>query len=118
MAENLEQLLGDRSEEVLQFVVARYLAHNPEKLSLVLQHYPKDSQPGYSRLVILFHPQVPSNLLVENSRSLIWLERFAIAQNPNTPLETLQILARDGNRIVRAAAKANLNRLTTLHKCD
>ena len=105
----LEQLLSDRSEKVRQFAVARYLAHNPDKLSFVLQHYPKDSQPGFSRSVILFQPQVTTNLLVKNSRSLIWLERFAIAQNLNTPLKTLQILARDGNRIVRAAAKANIH---------
>lgn len=104
----LEQILGDRSEKILQFVVARYLAHNPDQLSFVLQHYPKDYQPSYSRLVILFHPQVPTNLLVENRRSNAWLERYAIAQHPNTPPDTLEILAKDANRIVRAAAKANL----------
>ena len=103
----LQQLLSHDSERVLKFAVPRYLTHNPDKLSVVLQHYPKDSQPGYSRLVILFHPQVPANLLVENRRSEAWLERYAIAQHPNTPPDTVEILAKDANRIVRAAAKAN-----------
>lgn len=104
----LQQLLSHDNERVLKFAVARYLAHNPDKLSVVLQHYPKDSQPGYSRVVILFHPDVTTNLLVENRRSDAWLERYAIAQHPNTPPDTLEILAKDANCIVRAAAKANL----------
>ena len=103
----LQQLLSYDHERVLKFAVPRFLTHNLDKLSVVLQHYPKDSQPGYSRLVILFHPQVPANLLVENRRSDAWLERYAIAQHPNTPPDTLEILAKDANRIVRAAAKAN-----------
>jgi hypothetical protein len=56
----------------------------------------------------LLHPQTPAKALAENCRSLIWLERYAIAQNSNTPIDTLKTLALDANRIVRAAAKANL----------
>ncbi len=33
---------------------------------------------------------------------------FAIAQNPNTPLDIIQKLTNDGNKVVRAAAKENL----------
>lgn len=37
-----------------------------------------------------------------------WLERYAIAQNPNTPPTVAVRFAQDGNRIVRAAAQASL----------
>ncbi|MEW6491453.1 MAG: hypothetical protein AB1589_02720 [Cyanobacteriota bacterium] len=104
----LEQLLCDRSPSVLQFAVVRYLAHHPDKLSVVLNHYPKYSTPSLSRFVILLHPDVPINWLTENCNSSAWLERYAIAQHPNTPLDTLHTLAKDANRIVRAAARANL----------
>jgi len=57
---------------------------------------------------LLLHPKISARLLAENSRSIAWLERYAIAQHPNTPLETLHTLAVDGNRIVRAVAKASL----------
>ncbi|RUT03965.1 hypothetical protein DSM106972_048790 [Dulcicalothrix desertica PCC 7102] len=39
-----------------------------------------------------------------------WLERYAIAQNTNTPSNILKHLEKDGNRIVRAAARANQKR--------
>ena len=53
------------------------------------------------------HPEFPSKL-VEKCGWLVWLERYAIAQNQNTSLVLLKLLANDSNRIVRAAAKANL----------
>jgi hypothetical protein len=111
----LEKLLGDPEESILQIAVGRYLAKNPDGLPVVLQHYPKDSTPKYSSpqyswLFILLHPQVPSNVLAENSRSLWWWERYAVAQHPNTPPDTLKRLAGDANRLVRAAARANLHR--------
>jgi hypothetical protein len=57
---------------------------------------------------LLLHPKISNRVLEANNRSLVWLERYAIAQHPNTSLETLKILATDGNRIVRAVAKASL----------
>ncbi|MCU0518951.1 MAG: hypothetical protein MUC60_19225, partial [Oscillatoria sp. Prado101] len=111
----LEQLLGDPEETILQIAVGRYVAKNPDGLTVVLQHYPKDStpkysSPRYSRLFILLHPQVPSNVLAEHRRSLWWWERYAVAQHPNTPPKTLKRLAGDANLLVRAAARANLHR--------
>jgi hypothetical protein len=66
------------------------------------------STPLLSRFIILLHPQTPDEILVENCRSFVWLERYAIARNTSTPLKTLKSLAKDANRIVCAAAKANL----------
>jgi hypothetical protein len=111
----LEQLLGDPEETILQIAVGRYLAKKPDGLPVVLQYYPKDStpkysSPQYSRLFILLHPQVPRNFLAEHSPSLWWWERYAVAQHPNTPPAAIKTLARDANRIVRAAARANLHR--------
>jgi hypothetical protein len=64
--------------------------------------------PYLSRIIVLWHSQTSQKVLAENSCSFFWLDRYAIAQNPNTPLDILHTLAKDANRIVRAAAKANL----------
>ncbi|MEM7593543.1 MAG: hypothetical protein AAF383_18855 [Cyanobacteria bacterium P01_A01_bin.83] len=62
------------------------------------------------RLIILLNSKTPATFLQQKSSSLLWLERYAIAQNPNIPLELIQELANDANKIVRAAAKDNLDK--------
>lgn len=59
---------------------------------------------SFSRLVVFLHPQTPPNILAKNAKSPQWMERYAIASNPNTPCETLKTLANDVNIFVRAAA--------------
>lgn len=115
----LKQLLSDREWKVRLVAMEAYLAQNPDALPVMLGHQLRKKSEGYEmsdynpssfiRLLFLFHPQIPSQALAENSRSLAWLERYAIAQHPNTPLDTLQTLALDANRVVRAAAKAHLH---------
>ena len=61
-----------------------------------------------NRLLLLLPPETPARSLADNFRSEAWLERYAIAQHSSTPVNTLKTLAQDANRIVRAAAKANL----------
>ncbi|MDY6899066.1 MAG: hypothetical protein SWZ49_13450, partial [Cyanobacteriota bacterium] len=51
------------------------------------------------------HPSTPSEILAQNIYSSSWLERYAIAQNLNTPNDVRTALTCDGNRVVRAAAK-------------
>ncbi|VEP11871.1 hypothetical protein H1P_1230017 [Hyella patelloides LEGE 07179] len=63
---------------------------------------------SFIRFISLFHSEISPSLLSQNAKSDCWLERYAIAQNPNTPLPIIKRLAKDGNRIVRAAAKAQL----------
>ncbi len=99
-----EQLLKS-SDRQIDF--AGYLAHHPEALPMVLKHYAKHAVSSLSRFILFLHPQIPAVTLAENNRSSSWLERYAIAQHPNTPLDALHTLAEDANRIVRAAAKAN-----------
>ncbi|MEL7246396.1 MAG: hypothetical protein AAGM40_29310, partial [Cyanobacteria bacterium J06573_2] len=55
-------------------------------------------------LLLLLNPNVPPIFLTENADSILWIERYIIAINPRTSLDTLQNLARDTNRFVRAAA--------------
>ena len=72
-----------------------------------IEGYAKSNYP-IVRLIVLLHPKTPTSVLKEKSHSTVWLERYAVAQNPSTPIDTLNTLANDGNRVVRAAAKANL----------
>ena len=68
----------------------------------------KSSISAADRLKVLSNDQTTVSILTKVSRSTSWLERYAIAQNPNTPHLIIQKLTEDGNRIVRAAAKAHL----------
>jgi hypothetical protein len=86
------------------------LAKKPEGLPLVLEHYRKDYTDSFNWLLLMQHPEIPAQFLAENVRSSVWIDRYAVAQHPNTPLNQVEVLARDGNRIVLAAAKANLQR--------
>ena len=109
----LVELLSHPSEEVLKFSVGRYLAQRPDLVSFVIEKYPNYQTPSFSRLIILFHPETPNSFLRHAIASLYWIERFAVAQNPNTSWEFLQILAQDMNQLVRAAAQENLQKKST-----
>lgn len=107
----LEQLAQDENGVVREAVALHPNTPVSLVLEITLKRYSQDSWLSLSRFLVLLHPQAPAKALAENSRSLVWLERYAIAQNANTPTDTLKALALDANRIVRAAAKANLNRI-------
>lgn len=64
--------------------------------------------PSLARLIGLLHAGATRDFLANNSDSLSWLERYAVAQHPNTPHDILRKLKNDPNRIVRAAAKAEI----------
>lgn len=109
--------------------VLELLANNPKPNSLIqiaaikslIQRYPQQCQsyiekfistnfyPSLSNFFILLHHLAPVNLLIKHHRSSSWLERYAVATNPNTPQHIRKLLAEDANRIVRAAAKAHLS---------
>ncbi|RUT01304.1 hypothetical protein DSM106972_068550 [Dulcicalothrix desertica PCC 7102] len=80
----------------------------PEKASLYLQTYINTPTPSFSRFIGLLYVGAKSDFLANNSDSLSWVERYAVAQHLNTPQDILSQLKNDPNRIVRAAAKANL----------
>lgn len=108
----LEKLISGHDSTVRKIAVKNYLEKNPDGLPFVLRTYAQSiTYTKLSRFFMLLHPQIPVDVLVENSRALEWRIRFAIAYHPNTPKPIRQQLANDGNRIVRATAKAHL-RLT------
>lgn len=106
----LEQLAqkGTRNKQIKEAAVKNLMSQNPDSAAVFLEEYIKSFKPSFSRLIVFFHPHAPSPVLAKNFRSSSWLERYAIAQNSNTPTHIRQRLAQDGNRIVRAAAQASL----------
>jgi hypothetical protein len=66
----------------------------------------KPSRPSLSRLLAFMCIKAPPSALAKYYRSLDWKERCAIALNLKTPLNTIEKLMNDGNRIVRAAASS------------
>ena len=57
------------------------------------------------RLLAFLEPNVSPEILEQNADSLLWNERFALAIHPQTPQQTIQQLAQDGNIYVRTVAK-------------
>jgi hypothetical protein len=75
----------------------------------VLAQLVESPEPSVAKIYLLLHPIAPSEFLAQYFRSSFWWERYAVAQNPNTPFNIRQYLIQDGKRIVRAAAKAYLH---------
>jgi hypothetical protein len=63
---------------------------------------------GLSGAVELATPQIGVDKLTTAATSTLWLNRLTVARHPATPSEVLFALQRDGNRLVRAAARAEL----------
>ena len=57
--------------------------------------------------VVLAHPAAPAVRLSEHLKAVHWIERYAVARNPRVPMAVRERLARDTNRLVRAAARSN-----------
>ncbi len=71
--------------------------------------------PTFIRLLVFLNPHAPVSLLIKYYRSTSWLERYAVASNPSTPVRILYCLSKDVNRVVRAAAKANFEYSYKIH---
>ena len=69
--------------------------------------------PGNKRLFAFLCDDAPADALAKAQRSTDWLERAAIAMNPNTPPEVVQRLAKDGNAVVRSVAAHALTKSPT-----
>ncbi|MGL6339227.1 MAG: hypothetical protein ACRC80_08815, partial [Waterburya sp.] len=105
--EILEHFLN--KEDGVNFrLIEAYLEVNPSGISSTVERYLKHSSSNIVRLILLFNPYISKIDFKKHSESLDWLERYAIAQNPNTPLDIIQKLTNDANKVVRAAAKDNL----------
>ena len=58
--------------------------------------------------ISLLHPNTPVEILEKGANSTSWIERYAVADNPNTTNEIKQKLTLDSNQIVRIVAKESL----------
>ncbi|MGD1912520.1 MAG: hypothetical protein ACFB2X_17225 [Rivularia sp. (in: cyanobacteria)] len=108
----LEQLsiLGKPDNQIKQTAIKALLNRFPDRISKILAACITSKTPTFTRLLVLLHPSTPKEILEQNIHSSSWLERYAIAKNPNTPSNIRAVLTRDGNRIVRAAALWELER--------
>jgi hypothetical protein len=85
--------------------LSRIYNPNTDDLPTVLSEY-INSDVAFVRFVSLLHPLTPTEILKAASNSVSWLERYAVADNPNTPTEIKQQLTQDSNQIVRAVARS------------
>ncbi|MEH2127971.1 hypothetical protein [Nostoc sp.] len=90
--------------------LCRKLANSPATFPNFLKHLANHSD-GWTRGIN--QPQISQELLQEKSLSISWLERLAIAQNPQATQQILIQLAQDSNQLVRAAAKDRLQNLSS-----
>ncbi len=112
LPEALQGLLQDPDEEVRLAALrnpslpATTLAAQRVRLGLEASR----SRFVLDRAVALAWPEIPPLELakVRHWAAPEWLVRYAVAQNPNTPVEVLERLAQDGNRLVRKRAVKSL----------
>ncbi|WP_373479225.1 hypothetical protein [Geminocystis sp.] len=103
----LEKLATDSDSDV-RINVAKN-PNTPVNLKIeMFNSLAKGTTPNLGRLAVFLSPYAETSHLAKNFRSTSWLERWAIAQNPNTPDNTLSYLVQDGNRLVRSAAELNI----------
>ncbi|NEP79477.1 MAG: hypothetical protein F6K39_15655 [Okeania sp. SIO3B3] len=110
LQESLEDLLGlpyVRQPSTTLSGLSRIYKPDTDDLPTLLSEYAQ-SDNAFVRFVTLMHPLTPVDNITEGCQSLFWQERYAVADNSSTPGEIREQLANDGNRIVRATAKANL----------
>ncbi|MDJ0746812.1 MAG: hypothetical protein QNJ32_26120 [Xenococcaceae cyanobacterium MO_167.B27] len=105
------QLLANDPDNQVRSSVAKNPKCTRQIKETIFKKFAKSEIPSFSRVALFLSDYAESSVLAENSNSISWLERYAIAQNKKTPQDTLKILAQDGNRIVRATAKESLQKL-------
>jgi DNA-binding Xre family transcriptional regulator len=87
------------------------LERAPERAEKHLLQYHQKMHCVDLSTLILQHPAAPIDLLAKKLRLLSWMERYTITQNPKTSRKILDTLAKDANRVVRAAAKERLENI-------
>ena len=101
------QIFSGQNLEQFPELLPIFLTQYPQGLPLVLEHY-ANSEFLLIRLIVLINLQISLNILAQASKSVYWLERYTVVQNPSTTVELLETLANDSNTIVRAAARIKL----------
>ncbi len=98
--------LNAQRSPTLRGLSRNYIPSQDDLPSLLAEY--TQSSVLFVRFVALRHPLTPVDTLSQAVQSSSWLERYAVAENSTTPMDICQQLAQDGNRMVRAAAKARL----------
>jgi hypothetical protein len=92
------------SLEDLSIVLTEFVAQHPDRISLVLEYF--SSHPSKAaQSMALRNPQVLLSTLEKGIQSLLWIDRYAVAYNPETPISLLENLAQDCNCFVRTTAQ-------------
>ncbi|MCJ8280136.1 MAG: hypothetical protein MJK14_09540 [Rivularia sp. ALOHA_DT_140] len=95
------------SEDAFDFLKLNpdYLSHHPQiKALLINSDRYFDSKCVWVKYITLIQPEANQELLQEKSNSISWIERLAVAQNPQITQDIREKLAHDSNQLVRAAA--------------
>ncbi len=107
----LEQFAKDENKQLRELATARLSKVTPAlDQALTLDIRPRTllglvkSGDAFSCLAVFFSLQTPEETLTLAKDSIAWWERYAIAQNSNTPQEIVQQLTLDHNCLVRTAA--------------
>ena len=99
-----EPKVNDYDEKKIKSVL-----QSPEQLSKLRADYLKKLcaglNPSFSRVYGLLLSDCSPAVLTKCAKSTLWLERCAVAQNPLTSTKLLQVLAKDSNALVAAAAQ-------------
>ena len=103
----IEEILQTQYGEEYLYQNPEYIQDNPNSKTAILRNYAR-SQSWLVGYIALLEDRVSAEVLEEQSYSEIWLKRFAVAQNGNTSINTLNRLEEDYNRLVRAAAEDNI----------
>ncbi len=97
---------------IRQSALKALMNKDPKKVGIAIAEFVNSSTPSAPRFAFLLHELAPVEFLEQHADSTSWLERYAVAQNPNTPQYIRDKLKEDINRIVRAAACGqNINTL-------
>jgi hypothetical protein len=109
--------LKDKLRDILPDSIPRHRSFTLRSLSRVYNSQTDDlptilgeysqSDNLFVRLVILRHPLTPIEILERGMRSIEWIDRYSVADNPSTPESIYRQLTQDSNQIVRAVANAN-----------
>jgi hypothetical protein len=90
-------------------ILSCFCKQHPDRISLIVEDYTRSPSHFIRLIALLYLPDFPDiEILNLMASSIDWIDRYVVAQNSNTPLKIIQQLTNDGNKIVLAAAKENL----------
>ena len=104
-----QKLIENKKNRSLHYpqIIPCFCEQHPDKLSLILKDYSEASS-DLVRLIALLYLPFEQNKLDKLINSIHWIFRYGVTQNINATSQQLTKLTKDSNKVVRAAAKAQL----------